>query len=176
MNNRKILVTGPESTGKTELAAALTRHFGGTMVPEYARRYVEGLKRPYRFADVEHIAQVQAGEYETAGRSEGWIFFDTWLIITRTWMEVVWHRVPGWVDRIINEARFDLVLLCGTDLPWVADPVRENGGERREMLLETYIAQLERLNWKWRMVTGRGPDRVAGAIYAIEKNLRNGNQ
>ena len=41
-------------------------------------------------------------------------------------------RFPDWVDEQISQASFDLVLLCAPDIPWIPDPVRENGGEMTE--------------------------------------------
>ena len=56
----RILITGPESTGKTELAYYLSRHTGGRVVPEYARKYVQNLQRPYTYEDVLTIAERQS--------------------------------------------------------------------------------------------------------------------
>jgi nicotinamide riboside kinase len=171
---KRILITGPESTGKSELAVALARHFGGTCIPEYARAYIEVLGRPYEYRDVEIIAKRQAMDYENSGLEQNWTFFDTWLIITKIWFEVVYGQVPIWVDEIIGQASFDLVLLCDTDIPWVADPVRENGGQRREELLEMYKNELDRNGLKWVLVRGTGEERLKQALKLINKNFQYG--
>jgi nicotinamide riboside kinase len=171
---KRMLITGPESTGKSDLATALARYYGGTYIPEYARAYIEALKRPYDYRDVEHIAQRQAEEYDKSGLEERWFFFDTWLIITKIWFEVVYGRVPGWVGEKISQARFDLVLLCDTDIPWISDPVRENGGKMREKLMAMYRNELDRNGFPWVLVSGTGDARLKKAIELINLNLHHG--
>ncbi len=173
-NKRKlnrVLVTGPESTGKTELVNWLAKRFNGAVVEEYARVFVEGLHRPYTFEDVEHIARQQLTSYENEFPGKEWVFFDTWLVITRVWFEVVYKMVPQWLDGAIMGARFDLVLLCAPDIPWVPDGVRENGGVERDHLFERYKMELERFGMEWEEVTGIGEQRFARAEDIIYRKI-----
>lgn len=173
---KRILVTGPESSGKTELVNYLSRRFDGVAVEEFARGFVERLGRPYRYADVEEIARYQAQQYDTGYGNVAWVFFDTWLIITRVWFEVVYKRVPGWIDDTIARSRFDLVLLCAPDIPWIADPVRENGGEMRDLLFEKYKQELTRFRLDWEIVSGQGEERFIRAERIIINKLGNGRE
>lgn len=173
--SRRILVTGPESTGKTELVEHLSRHYEGIAVPEYARDYISALPGPYGYSDVEHIARHQLDDYKRERDQPGWIFFDTWLIVTRVWLEVVFGSVPPWIDEELGNASFGLVLLCDTSLPWVPDPVRENGGPMREKLLGMYRNELDRLGYNWELVTGTGARRTENAIALIENYWRDAN-
>ncbi len=168
---KRVLVTGPESTGKTELVNYLSQRYRGVAVDEYARAYVEGLDRPYTFKDVEHIALQQFSSYEKEYPGEDWVFFDTWLMITRVWFEVVYQRVPQWIDDAIHKAEFDLVLLCAPDLPWVADRVRENGGEQRERLFKRYENELKGFGMDWELVSGKGKARFLMAEEIINRKL-----
>ena len=168
---RRVLITGPESTGKSELAVALTQHYAGITVPEYARDYVEKLERPCNYKDVEYIARQQQDAYERSYPPGTYVFFDTWLIITRVWFEVVFQKVPSWIDEQIAHARFDLVLLCHTDLPWVSDGIRENGGEMREKLQDRYRALIRREAWNCSIVSGVGEERLTNAIRLIDKHI-----
>jgi NadR type nicotinamide-nucleotide adenylyltransferase len=165
---RRILITGAESTGKSELAVGLARHYHGVHVPEYAREYVEKLDRPCTYADVEHIARWQQDAFQGTQAPGSYVFFDTWLIITRVWFEVVFQKIPPWVDEQIHQACFDLVLLCHTDLPWISDGVRENGGERREMLQERYRELIRQAGWNFHTVEGTGEERLGRAIHLID--------
>jgi NadR type nicotinamide-nucleotide adenylyltransferase len=171
---RRILITGPESTGKTELVLSLAERFGGYAVEEYARGYVERLGRPYTFSDVEHIARQQVQEYDRDYREMDWVFFDTWLIITGVWFKVVFDRIPSWIDEEISRARFDLVLLCAPDIPWIPDPVRENGGSERAALFEQYKQELDRFAMPWEPVTGKGDERIRRAEEIIQTKIQNG--
>ncbi len=101
-------------------------------------------------------------------------FFDTWLMITKVWLEIVYGKFPGWIEERLREASFDLVLLCDTDLPWIADPVRENGGENREKLLDLYKRELEKLGLDWTLVSGVGSQRLIRASQLINKMMNNG--
>jgi len=168
---KRILITGPESTGKSQLAETMSSIYKGICIPEYARSYLEGLDRPYGYSDVEHIGLQQVREYEQADQAQGWVFFDTWLVITRIWFQVVYNRVPEWMDRKISEACFDLVLLCAPDIPWIPDPLRENGGKMRERLFELYKAELNRYQMNWKLVTGTGEDRIRLAGQLIDNTL-----
>ncbi|MGW8316040.1 MAG: AAA family ATPase [Bacteroidales bacterium] len=166
---RRILITGAESTGKSELAASLASHYRGLVVPEYARDYMMQLQRPYTFEDVELIARHQSAAYEKYLDQPGWVFFDTWLIITRVWFDVVFGKVPGWIEDRIRSASFDLILLCDTDIPWVPDPVRENGGAKREALMKRYREELTRYGFHYALVSGSGEHRLDRAIQHIQQ-------
>ena len=173
---KRILITGPESTGKSELSLELASQFGGISIPEFARGYIENLDRPYSYSDVEHIAKKQSEEYDHVNQETNWIFFDTWLVITKVWFEVVYKKTPGWIEDRIRQASFDLVLLCDTDLPWIPDPVRENGGVNREKLLDIYKNELDRFGMDWTLISGSGSDRVSRANRLINNKINYGTR
>ena len=169
---KRVVITGPESTGKTELARALAMKLGTVWVPEYARYYVENLQRPYSYDDVVEIARFQiTREKELALKTENKIIiFDTWLIITKVWLDVVYGVCPEWVTNYIRSAEIDLFIVCDTDLPWVADPVRENGGEKRDQLLQVYINEIRSFGFEFEIVGGLGGKRLENALNALSKH------
>lgn len=168
----KIVITGPESTGKTTLAEQLAAHYMGDFVPEYARQYVENLQRPYVFDDVEIIARKQLADYLAyEKRKNRIVFFDTYLIITKVWFDVVFKQSPKWITEHLENCKVDLFLVCNTDIPWVADSVRENGGEMREELFQLYINELNNFNLKYFIIKGEGEKRLSSAIQAIDRIL-----
>lgn len=169
---RKVVVTGPESTGKTELSEALALKLNARWIPEFARTYVEKLDRSYQYTDLEVIARHQIRqEIEEAERNpNGIIFFDTWLIITKVWFEVVYGKYPGWLEEHIACSKIDLFLVCRPDLPWIPDPVRENGGEMRERLFERYCKEIEGYGFNFEIVEGFGEDRVKNAYRHLLTN------
>ncbi|MCU4176566.1 ATP-binding protein [Marinilabiliaceae bacterium N1Y90] len=169
-----MILTGPESSGKSVLSEALSQKYDGLWIPEYARAYVENLNRDYTYSDVEHIARIQVKEYEDAIKSEKeWLFFDTSLIITKIWFTYIFNKYPTWLDDAIEQMQVDLFLLCKPDLPWVADGVREHENKRQELFV-LYKKELERYNKKYNIVSGEAETRFQCAINHINQaiNLR----
>ena len=167
-----IVVIGAESTGKTELCRFLSQELDIPWVPELARGYVEQLGRPYTYDDVVEIARLQIAEFENAIKGESDIvIFDTDLIITKVWLDVVYGRCPAWIPEAIRSHPATLHLLCKTDIPWVADNVRENGGVMREKLSDIYRNELETFGLPYVIVSGQDGERREMAMKAVKKVL-----
>lgn len=165
-----IVITGAESTGKSTLSEALAKYFDVPYIPEYARDYILNLKEEYTYLDVELIARKQSEQLkESLKLNEPIIILDTWLLITKIWFEVVFKSIPDWIENEIKNTHIDMFLICDTDLPWVADDVRENGGENRNLLHKKYIEEIEKYNYKYQIINGDGATRVRNAIQAISK-------
>lgn len=166
----KIAVVGPESTGKSELSEKLAAHYGSPWVKEYARTYVEQLKRDYTYNDLCTIARRQIEEelYFENNTKEPFVFFDTELIITKVWFDYCFQQVPAFVTERLKTGFFDLYLLCQPDLPWEADPVRENG-DNREYFYDLYKTEIERLGKPYVCIHGSGDKRLMNAIQLINK-------
>ncbi len=160
---RRVSVFGPESTGKSTLAAALAAHYRTVAVPEYARTYLEA-RRPDHIAavDLEAIAHGQAASEDAlASRAERVLICDTDPSLTQVWSDCLGHALE------IAPRRYHLTLLTDVDLPWVADPVRYLPDDRAD-----FLARCEaRLSAEGRrFVTIRG-DRLTAAIAAIDALL-----
>lgn len=168
----RVVITGPECTGKTTLTGQLAAHYQAKGIPEFARDYVAGLNRHYTYQDVEHIAKVQRDQInDGANPGVRLLFMDTYLIVTKIWFEVVYHQVPKWIEEELQRKQIDLFLLCTPDIPWTPDPVRENGGEMREKLFMMYRNELERLGFCYALVSGNEEQRLNNAIEAVNAFL-----
>lgn len=121
-----ILVTGPESSGKTTLARQLAWALDGRFVAEASRDYLELHGSNYVEADLPKIWSKQA-EAEDAARasSASFIVCDTGPEVIRVWAEVKYGRCPPAVLKAYADRTYDLTLLCTPDLPWAPDPLRE---------------------------------------------------
>ena len=168
----KIVISGPESSGKTDLSVYLADQFRQPCIPEYARDYVQNLGRPYSFEDVEHIARVQWDQYlEYIKEDKPLLIMDTFLIITKIWCREVYGFVPAWIDQALENARIDLYLLCYPDLEWEADRVRENPGKRRIELFENYHSEIIRFGFSCEVIRGTGQERYRNAMMAVQSHF-----
>ncbi|HEV8410310.1 MAG TPA: ATP-binding protein [Gemmatimonadaceae bacterium] len=131
---RRIVLTGPEASGKTTLARALARNFRAPWLPEQARLYAEAVKRELTAADAELIAQrtIDADDAALAG-DPPLLLLDTDLISTVVYVRHYYGPCPAWIEEAARERRADLYLLCAPDLPWTADGIRDRPEQRREI-------------------------------------------
>lgn len=167
----KIVITGPESTGKSVLTRQLADHFKGYAVDEFAREYISDLGRPYTYHDVELIARRQVLDLDCASERHSLIFMDTYLIITKVWFEVVYKDKPPWLEGALLNSGVNLFLLCAPDIPWEKDSVRENGGEMRNWLFKEYEKNLIKYNFAYKIVEGFGNVRFQNALNIVESYL-----
>lgn len=168
---KRIIITGPESTGKTNLAKQLASHYNTVFLPEYARTYIGNLNRPYRYEDVVLIAKMQIeNEKKTFKKANNFLFIDTGLIITKVWFQEVYNKYPNWLDVAIRNSLPELYLVCDYDLAWVKDSVRENGSiEKRAYLMGRYIKEIENFGVKYHIISGRGLIRLQKAVSCVDK-------
>jgi len=130
----RIVLTGPESTGKTTLAKALARHFRSPWQPEMARLYADEVKRELTAADAAVIAtRAIAAEDATLTSAPPLLVLDTDLISTVVYVRHYYGPCPAWIETAARERRGDLYLLCAPDLPWTADGVRDRPARREEL-------------------------------------------
>jgi NadR type nicotinamide-nucleotide adenylyltransferase len=168
---RRIAITGPESTGKSVLAQDLARHYRADWVPEYARVYLQGLRRAYTMEDILVIAKGQLRlEEEAARKARGFLFCDTDFLVARIWSEFRYGTCHPWIVRQSERHVYDLYLLCNTDVPWADDPLREHPNARQE-LFDLYQQALVRMNLSYFVISGTGEARTRDAISAIDTSF-----
>lgn len=138
-----VTVTGSECTGKTTLAAALAKRYRTIWVAEYVREFVERKGAPPEVGDVESIARGQlARQVAAAARADRLLILDTDLLSTVVYSRHYYGFCPAWVDRAAEERLADVYLLAGIDVPWVADGLQRDRGDRREEMHELFRAEL----------------------------------
>ncbi len=155
---KKIALTGPESSGKTTLCLALASHFQCRFVPEMARLILEKDGPAYDEKKVEEMARIQIQEeirLEKLAREseEQFLFCDTNLLVYQVWMEVRFGRCPSWIVESVAQADYALQLLMYPDLPWEADPLRENPLDRLP-LFHRYESILKKNTGAWVCIQG----------------------
>ncbi len=167
----RIAITGPESTGKSLLAEALSHHYHTAWVSEYAREYLAHLGRPYRYEDIVEIARGQlAREEQQAMSATNYLFCDTDMLVTYVWSVFKFGHCDPWIEKQVHEHTYDYYLLCGIDLPWEPDPLREHP-DQREKLLATYQGELDLRQRPYGLVRGFGEERTQCAIRLIDAHF-----
>jgi nicotinamide riboside kinase len=166
----KIVITGPESSGKTVLAEALAAAVGCAWSPEFARYYVAALGRPYERGDLHAIGRGQRlWEDWYGGRDDRGLYVcDTDWTVLQVW-EAFGYGVRHdftWQQGYGPPRPADLYLLCRPDFPWQPDPLREHP-EAREILFRWYEALLQEYRLPYRIVAGSERERLATGLAAI---------
>ena len=164
----KIVLTGPESTGKTALAEALAGQLHAPLVPEFARFFVQHLGHPYRRTDLEAIGRgQQAWEQWFVRTAPPLLVCDTDWTVLQIWehyrfgqpSEAMWDWQKGYTD----PQPADLYLLCAPDFPWQPDPLREHP-EERARLFDWYERLLLETEATFTVLTGPLEDRIRAAL------------
>ena len=178
MQLKKIVVIGPESTGKSTLCEKLAAHFKTAWVPEYAREYLLKHGTDYTFEDLYTIAEGQLRAEENIinpkpeTRNLKPVFIDTDLQVIKVWSEFVFNKCDNRVLTGIAKREYDLYLLCNTDLPWVKDELREYPDlESREKLFHYYKETMINQNTPWTLINGNYEERLQTAIDAVNNIL-----
>jgi NadR type nicotinamide-nucleotide adenylyltransferase len=193
---KKIVTIGPESTGKSTLCGLLAQHYGMQWCPEFAREYLVTNGKEYFFDDLLTIAKGQLAledghvavtnaQWNLVGENR-WIephslttiqhppllFIDTDMYVMKVWCEYVFEKCHQFILDQVVERKYDLYLLCNTDLPWVKDDLREYPDESvRKELYHIYKDILINQNVPWVDISGGYDERTASAISAVEKYL-----
>ncbi|HYM62013.1 MAG TPA: ATP-binding protein [Thermoanaerobaculia bacterium] len=169
---RRVCLIGPESTGKTTLAASLAAHYGTAWVPEYAREYALRVARPLTAQDTTPIAEGQiALEDRIAPEAKnGLLVLDTDVLSSIAYATHCHGHCPPWITAAAKGRLSDLYLLADIDVPFVEDAAREGGPDRSEVMrvfqkvMADYAVRVTRLR-------GSVGERKAAAIAAIDNDL-----
>ena len=182
---KKIVILGPESTGKSTLCEQLAQHYETMWCPEFAREYLLVNGTNYDFEDLEIIAKGQLAledEYATMleNQSETMmengehlpLFIDTNMYVAKVWCEFVFEKCHRFILDEIVKRQYDLYLLCNIDLPWVKDELREYPDlASRKKLYNIYKDIMINQSIPWVDINGDYNERLRKAIAAVDKLL-----
>ena len=182
---KKIVVIGPESTGKSTLCRQLAEHFETVWCPEYAREYLLTNGKDYSYTDLLAIAKGQiTGEENWAELLEKRAaplleqdydipyFIDTNMVVMKVWAEFVFNKCHPYIEEQLAKRKYDHYLLCQPDLEWEKDELREYPDlETRERLFFIYKNYLEQQSIPWTLIKGKNEDRIQSAIRTVNKIL-----
>ncbi|MCB1683146.1 MAG: ATP-binding protein [Pseudomonadales bacterium] len=163
MTPRLIVLTGAESSGKTTLANRLAGVLRAPLVTEVARELLSP-GQPYGIEDVVAIGLEQhRREQDALASHTGWVIADTDLSVIRIWLEVRFGTWPLPLAQAWKARPPRLHVLTRPDMPWEADPLRENPHDRA-MLHARYRALLRSLEEPWIEVAGDTDTRLQAVL------------
>ena len=169
----RVVVFGPESTGKTSLCKDLAAHYKTLWVPEFARDYLQEkwdtTQEICTLEDLPTIAQGQMDlENEALKSASKVLFCDTNILVTQIWSET---HFDGYCDpkiiAAVNQVHYDLYLLTDVDIPWEADDLRDRPNDR-EGMFEYFKVKLEEQNVAYEYIKGDRENRIKQATTAID--------
>ena len=167
MTNEIIVITGPESCGKTTLAGQLANRWKAPLVSEVARKYLEG-KDSYEKSDLLEIAKLQYQmEQKKAESSTEKLVCDTDLLVILIWSEVRYGSCDPWIYRTFEKCLEQKsytrrYILCDPKIPWQPDRLRENSHNRDE-LFAIYLKKLIGYRANYSIVQGKPNERLQQA-------------
>ena len=184
-NVKKIVIIGPESTGKSTLCEQLATHFKRDWVREYAREYLEAKSSGYTYDELLIIAKGQIELEEkyqftqadhnhfpvTNGQaSKKPLFIDTDMYVMQVWCEFTFGRCHNWILQQIASRKYDLYLLCNIDLQWIKDELREYPDPLiRKKLYQYYKEQMINQYTPWIEIKGNYAQRLQLAVEAVNR-------
>ena len=151
----KIIISGPESSGKTSLAKALSKDFKIEYTKEYARKYLTQIKRKYKKEDLSNIAKIQLENELFNSQKNEISIHDTDLITIKIWGLYKYGDCEDWILEKINKQKEEnrVYFLCFPDIPWESDPLRENPNDRKK-LFKIYQKELSELDHTYFIIKG----------------------
>ena len=176
INIVKVVLFGPESTGKTTLASQLAYHYQTVWAPEYARNYLQkkwnNKRQVCEHNDLIPIAIGQMKlENKLAKRADKILICDTDLLETKVYSE---EYYDGVVDRDLeaaaNKNQYDLYLLTYIDIPWKLDSIRDRPGQRENMF-NAFENTLKKFDRPYIILKGDEETRFKKAVASIDEVL-----
>lgn len=174
----KVVLFGPESTGKTTLSRQLARHYNSVWVPEYAREYLQNKwnneRKTCEPGDLLPIAIGQMKlENELAQKTDSVLVCDTDLLETKVYSEAYYS---GTCDPVLEtyalKNSYALYFLTYIDTPWEADDLRDRPNER-ERMFKAFESALKTYNRPYVLLKGTKEERLKLAVKHIDKLLQN---
>lgn len=169
-----VVITGPESAGKSVLAKALQQRLGGTLCTEYVRHFIEERQRDPVYADISRIAEGQLRDEDAArAQQPPWLWLDTHLLSNMLWSQVLFGPPPAWIEAALLSRRYDLHLLLSPEgVPWVADGQRcQPDATDRRAFFEACRGWLEDHHQSYAIVDGSWDERLDQAQAALARHF-----
>ncbi|MCK1790396.1 AAA family ATPase [Pseudomonas violetae] len=171
----KVLVlTGPESTGKSWLSNEIQAHFGGLLVGEYVRHFIESEARDTCYEDIDSIAHGQlAWENAARARQPSLLILDTHLLSNILWSKTLFGACPAWIEQALLARHYDLHLLLSPEsIAWHDDGQRcQPQLTERQAFFQATHQWLEQHRQPFEVLQGNWQQRKDAAFEAVLRLL-----
>ena len=157
---KRVVICGPESTGKSTLTVKLASYFKTNYVSEYARDYLQSKwddkKEVCNKEDLIKIAKGQVERENTnINDSNKLLFCDTNILTTIAWSKTHFDGFcDPWLVRQSKSLKYDYYLILNIDTPWIKDDLRDRPDERLEMF-KAHKLELDKLSVKFDIISGQ---------------------
>lgn len=167
---KKIVIIGPESTGKSTLSKALATHYQTVAAAEYARAYLEQRDGLYQEPDLLQIAAGQlASEDALLPKANKLLFCDTDLYVIKVWSEHKYRHCAPSILQTIATRSYDLYLLTDIDMAWQPDPLREYPHPAmRRYFFKVYLDIVQHAGVPFALIKGNPEQRLGAATRFID--------
>lgn len=171
---KRVCVLGPESSGKSTLAASLAERFNTIHMPEYGRTYDAHYRQGQGWSDDDFlaIARTHMALCNVLSREAGPVLIeDTDPVQTAVWAEYLMGRVCEPLEALISTmAPAELYLLLSADVEWRDDGTRYSGDlEVRHWFFERCRSRLQAQSSRFVEIGGRTwAEREALAASSVE--------
>jgi NadR type nicotinamide-nucleotide adenylyltransferase len=161
---KKVVITGPESSGKSTLSKHLSESLFTPHVREYAREYLASLDRAYNKSDLSQIAKGQIDlEEDIVCQTPSYLICDTDLLTIKIWSEYKFGSCDLEIINLLMANLPDLYLLASPDFPWEDDSQRESP-DNRDRLFSIYKAEIIKLGIPYVILSGSESKRLERAM------------
>ncbi len=174
----KVVLFGPESTGKTTLSSQLARYYNTVWAPEYAREYLQDKwNNERKTCEAEDLIPIAIGqmnlENTLAKKADKVLICDTDLLETKVYSEEYYGGfVDPELDKAAVENKYDIYFLTYIDTPWEADDLRDRPELRREMF-NAFENALKKYNRPYILLQGNKETRLKTAVKVIDELIKN---
>lgn len=155
-------VLGGESSGKSSLAAAIADELGGACVAEYGRELWERRAGKLDFEDMLLIARRHIAAEEAAARKSTWVISDTSPLTTLFYSLDLFRRADPELQALAAR-RYDQVIVCAPDFPFVQDGTRRDAAFRAHQH-DWYLQELRERNIPHQIASGTLQERTESTV------------
>ena len=172
----KVVLFGPESTGKTSLAIELAKHFKTVYVKEFAREFLQKkMDEQNKVCEIDDLIPIAIGQMNSENilskKANRILFCDTDLLTTATYSRLYFNNFcDPVIDKYSKENKYDLYLLLDIDIPWVKDDLRDRPNDRK-LFLEKFKEALIKNHKPFKLISGNYSERLKKSINIVDEIL-----